>query len=266
MTSPRPRAAASSRVRARGARFHGLHRTQDPAGPARTTAPGEPTRDDTPMRPGPDDGTKKPGGKPGRRARERRLAEYETGPASTPTWGEVRARLRARSALKGKRAGGGVQRAGPADTQDASVHDDRQGMMKEPSRRGPSRGGPTDRRPSRPRDDSDEPRRFSAPRTGGTEALLELADELEDQARSLMQQARRLQRLAQEMDRGESAPPSRPRGRTGGPERGGPRREGFRSGAREEERPRKRSEEEPRPRKRTGDGPAWTPKGKKRRP
>lgn len=81
-----------------------------------------------------------------------------------------------------------------------------------------------------------------------------------------MQQARRLQRLAQGMERSESAPPAKPRGRAGGSDRGAPRREGYRSEEREEERPRRRSDEEPRPRKRTGGAPAWTPKGKKRRP
>ncbi len=90
-----------------------------------------------------------------------------------------------------------------------------------------------------------------------------------------MQQARRLQRLAQGMERTESAPPAKPRSRAGGSDRGAPRREGYRSEEREEgrprarseeERPRRRSDEEPRPRKRTGGAPAWTPKGKKRRP
>ncbi|MET0398742.1 MAG: hypothetical protein ABW277_18270, partial [Longimicrobiaceae bacterium] len=83
--------------------------------------------------------------------------------------------------------------------------------MKEPSRRGPAGRGPSDRRPPRPRDDSDEPRGFPPPRAAGADELLELADELEDQARALMQQARRLQRLAGGMERPEGDRPARPR-------------------------------------------------------
>jgi hypothetical protein len=212
---------------------------------------------------------------PSRDELERGFDELGAG-ASAPSWGEVRARLRARSALKGRGRPGGARRAGPSDRQEAPVHDDRQGTMKESSRRGPSRGS-SDRRPSRPRDDADEPRRTSAPRVAGADELLELADELQDQARALMQQARRLQRMAESMDRSESARPARPP-RTGpkpGGARGGPRREGGRPEGAEgrprkragEERPRREGGDEPRPRKRPGGAPEWAPKGgKKRRP
>jgi hypothetical protein len=235
---------------------------------------------------------------------ERRIEEFEAGPVSTPTWGEVRDRLRARSAIKGGKPRGGAQRAAPSDAQGASAHDDRQGnKMKEPSRRGPAGRGPSsDRRPARPRVDDEEPRGFSAPRAAGADELLELADELEDQARALMQQARRLQRLANGMDRPDADRPARPRPggfAGGGPRREGPRREGPRrerpggddrdegaprrprADARPgedrprkrpaggEDRPRKRQDDDaPRPRKGPGGGPpAWAPKGgKKRKP
>ncbi|HEV2148525.1 MAG TPA: hypothetical protein VGR37_14070, partial [Longimicrobiaceae bacterium] len=137
--------------------------------------------------------------RPGRRDLERGFDELGAG-SSPPTWSEVRARLRARSALKGDARPGGARRAGPPERQEAPVHDDRQGTMKEPSRRGPSRGS-SDRRPSRPRDDSDEPRRSSAPRVASADELLELADDLQDQARALMQQAKRLQRMAESLER-----------------------------------------------------------------
>lgn len=235
------------------------------------------------------DGNEKPrrtGG--GRRELERRLAEYEEGPASTPTWSEVRDRLRERSAIKARGTGGGAQRAGPPGTQGVPAHDDRQGTMKEPSRRGPAGRGPSDRRPSRPRDDAEEPRRF-APPGAGADQLLQLADELEDQARSLMQQARRLQHLAKGLERAEGDRPERPRSRPGGFERGGPRREGPRRERSGEDRdagpPRRpRADARPRsedgearprrrpdgegspPRKRPAGAPKWAPKGKKRKP
>ncbi len=234
---------------------------------------------------------------------ERRIEEFEAEPVSTPTWGEVRDRLRARSAIKGGKSRGGAQRAAPSDAQGASAHDDRQGYkMKEPSRRGPAGRGPSsDRRPARPRDDSEEPRGFSAPRAAGADELLQLADELEDQARALMQQARRLQRLASGMERPDADRPARPRsgpgGFGGGPRREGPRREGprrERSGGDDrdegaprrpradaesrprkrpaggDDRPRKREDDDaPRPRRKGPGGgpPAWAPKGgKKRKP
>ncbi|HET8655739.1 MAG TPA: hypothetical protein VFL93_09520 [Longimicrobiaceae bacterium] len=82
-----------------------------------------------------------------------------------------------------------------------------------------------------------------------------MADELEEQGRELMRHARTLQRLAERIESGPSAPPRRspPEGRGGRrpEERGGPPREGETKG-----RPK---------RKQSGEAPPWAPTGKRRR-
>lgn len=127
--------------------------------------------------------------------------------------------------------------------------------MKEPTRRStPTGGGPRSRSDaggSRP------PPRNQTPRA---DDLLQIADVLEEQARTLLSQARQLQRLAASQERsGEdrAAGPERKPSRQSPPGRGG----------------RSRSKEEPRgsggdarPAKKRNNAPSWAPGGKKRKP
>lgn len=120
--------------------------------------------------------------------------------------------------------------------------------MNDKNRPHPSRGGkpPIQRRPTEPHGAS-------------SDELMELADQLEEQARELLRHARYLQRLAAKLDQPERRPPFR-----------GPRVE--RSAARGEGEGRERSSARGAegggarpPSRRSSAAPPWVPKGKRTR-
>ena len=131
--------------------------------------------------------------------------------------------------------------------------------MEEKRQRGPRRESP-----GRSEAPASRPRGQVGARTA--EELLELADELEEEGRALISDARQLQRLAERMgrggrpDRGERGP----RGEGERPARSGPRGQG-------ESRERRRSADRGeggsgRPSRGSGDAPSWSPPGKRKRP
>lgn len=134
--------------------------------------------------------------------------------------------------------------------------------MKEPTRRGtPTGGGP------RSRSDAGGSRPPPRNQTSRADDLLQIADALEEQARTLLSQARQLQRLAASQERSGEDRTAGPGARSSGPERK-PSRQGpsGRAGT-------GRSKEEPRgsggdarPAKKRNNAPSWAPGGKKRKP